>query len=846
MKRILLTLLFPFSVAQAQYVTISDPQMQYFLQTVYPSCITGSQLDTTCSSVVNASYLSLNSWNIADLNGIQYFKNLLTLDVSNNPATVIPGPLPTTLEQLTAEDIAITSLPPLPPALTTLHLKNNPISTLPALPSTLIDLTCDNLNLTSLPTLPSSLFFLNVQHNNLTSLPALPSSLGALIIYNNQVSTLPALPASLTNLQIQVNNITTLPTLPATLNFLDVSNNPLSGLPASLPANLQTFRCGYCGLSSLPPLPSPIVDFTCSGNNLTSLPALPPNLIFFYCNNNQLGSLPVLPESITYMYCQNNVIAAIDSLPDSLTYFNCSNNQLSCFPPLPTETGHFFTLFPNPATCLPNYGAWMNSTLLSYPLCVIGDSLNNASNCMNGTGLYGYVFKDQNSDCNFNLGDLVLPNLPMKLYNGGTLLQQSVTTATGNYYFNPGNGSFDIRLDSSAVPYLQRACAGGFSQAATLSAGAPVISGLDYDLECNGLYDLGVQSAFHNGLVFPGQHHQLRVHAGDLSQWHNLHCASGVSGQIVITVNGPVSFVAPLSGAATPAIAGNVYTYTVSDYGSFDIYTQIGLEVAVDTTATSADSVCVTIDVQAAGQDTDTTNDSYSFCYPIFNSYDPNMKEVDRGDLEVGTQPALTYTVHFQNTGNAPALHIVVRDTLDASLDLSSFEWLGQSHPGSITLNGSVLTVDFPNINLPDSSVDFYGSMGHFQYRVKPVSGLSAGTIIQNTAHIFFDFNAPIVTNTTENEYMIGVGTPDVGLTSVYLLYPNPASHQMTIQCSNPSRDNRTMYVYDLQGKCVMHLSMGAKEQMLVNTQRLENGMYLFTLNNESGVQTQGKFVIQH
>jgi uncharacterized repeat protein (TIGR01451 family) len=118
------------------------------------------------------------------------------------------------------------------------------------------------------------------------------------------------------------------------------------------------------------------------------------------------------------------------------------------------------------------------------------------------------------------------------------------------------------------------------------------------------------------------------------------------------------------------------------------------------------------------------------------------MKEVYPVNVLPGYDDWFTYTIHFQNTGNAPAFNIRLRDTLDANLDINSFEVRGYSHPAQISLNGNILTVRFNNIMLPDSTTDYEGSMGYFQYRIKPLPNLPLGTQIENTAYIYFDYNA--------------------------------------------------------------------------------------------------------
>jgi hypothetical protein len=52
---------------------------------------------------------------------------------------------------------------------------------------------------------------------------------------------------------------------------------------------------------------------------------------------------------------------------------------------------------------------------------------------------------------------------------------------------------------------------------------------------------------------------------------------------------------------------------------------------------------------------------------------------------------------------------------------------------------------------LPDSTTDEPGSNGFITFTVDQVPDLSNGTIINNQADIYFDFNAPIITNETDH-----------------------------------------------------------------------------------------------
>ncbi len=138
-------------------------------------------------------------------------------------------------------------------------------------------------------------------------------------------------------------------------------------------------------------------------------------------------------------------------------------------------------------------------------------------------------------------------------------------------------------------------------------------------------------------------------------------------------------------------------------------------------------------------------------------SYDPNDKQVfppgysDEHYIFADTE--LEYLVRFQNVGNAPAQTVLIRDTIDDNLDISSFALVANSHSVMTTIDGETREVQFlfDNIMLPDSVSDEPGSHGLVSYKIRPYETLDFGAVIENTGYIYFDSNPPITTNTTWN-----------------------------------------------------------------------------------------------
>jgi len=144
------------------------------------------------------------------------------------------------------------------------------------------------------------------------------------------------------------------------------------------------------------------------------------------------------------------------------------------------------------------------------------------------------------------------------------------------------------------------------------------------------------------------------------------------------------------------------------------------------------------------------------FCSIVNSRFDPNDKT--GFPTGVGTSHRIMpngemdFVIRFQNTGTDTAYKVVIRDTLSENFDVFSVEQGASSHNGYFTIAGpSVLEWVFHNILLPDSTTDLAGSNGFVSFSVRQKPELPDGTILENAASIYFDYNEPVKTNTTSH-----------------------------------------------------------------------------------------------
>lgn len=229
----------------------------------------------------------------------------------------------------------------------------------------------------------------------------------------------------------------------------------------------------------------------------------------------------------------------------------------------------------------------------------------------------------------------------------------------------------------------------------------------------------------------------------------------------------------------------------------------------------------------------------------VVGSYDPNDKQVNHTSLtptQVQNQEWLEYTIRFQNTGTDTAFTVRLADTLSTMLNIPSIELLASSHPNTWSIKGAgIMEFRFDNILLPDSNTNEPASHGFVKYRIKPQTTLALGDVIENTAYIYFDFNAPIVTNTATTEVKLLSSIATLERNPLHI-YPNPNKGEFTLQCSNIWASQVQAEMRNVLGQTVWQQNLApenGKLHQVINTTGLPKAVYYLQLKTEKGSNVQ-------
>jgi photosystem II stability/assembly factor-like uncharacterized protein len=343
----------------------------------------------------------------------------------------------------------------------------------------------------------------------------------------------------------------------------------------------------------------------------------------------------------------------------------------------------------------------------------------------------------------------------------------------------------------------------------------------------------------------------MRVHLNTAAT----HFVSGKPAQVYINLNneGPQ----PLSGTlqlrftknvvlkdTEPAVTSQTDSTVTWDYADLKAFQnqQITLTFIPKPPPVESNTVCFIAHAPIVN-DTTPPNNSDTLKLFLFYPFDPNDKQVSRHELtpeQVAQSPELNYRIRFQNTGNYPAFRVRLLDTLSQWVEPSSLRVRATSHPCTLAIRGTnILEFIFNDINLPDSISDEPNSHGFVQYTVRTRSDVPLDTAILNRAHIFFDFNPPITTNTAQTLIKQFLRTRQIDPTPLRLA-PNPAGDVVRILDSEDFH-NRRVEIFNATGQHIrsQQLTSPASD---IDLQGLAPGAYYLACYDKAHIRV-AKFI---
>ncbi len=458
------------------------------------------------------------------------------------------------------------------------------------------------------------------------------------------------------------------------------------------------------------------------------------------------------------------------------------------------------------------------------------------------TRICGKTYLDDDQDNIYSASsDRILKSVHIKALNTSTGLEyHTVTNSSGDYCFDLPPGNFILKptyyLLDSAVVYpdsiIVNSTTGGNFNARNF--GFQSIVPINF-----GIY-LGQST-----MPRPGFNYTLNANV------NNTGFLKG-KGEVVLNYSPLLNYLSssPAGGVVNTTAKTITWITDSINTGAQNIYSAT-FNLPIPTPLGTSISSTATISALPGFTENDFSNNTSQLNTIAVGSFDPNDKSVSpsgagfNGATMHGER--LHYRINFQNTGTASAINIVVMDTLDTDVDMNTFLMERASHNYKLRTEGRVLIWRFENIQLPDSNTNEPLSHGFIEYSISPVPGLADGTEIKNTADIYFDFNPPVITNTTLNT-MTNLVTSINGFTmnESFNVYPVPAKDNVYVQNMDPCNLNSCLFsveLYDITGK-KLHQFTNVQNNIRIDISTLASGVYYLKMKNANKIVTR-KFIKQ-
>ncbi len=734
------------------------------------------------SEAANISLLNIAQRGIADLTGLEAFPNLIWLNVGYNPLTSIPTTALPLLTDLTATHCN----------LNTLDLSNNP-----------------------------ALWMISLEFNNLTSLDFSSNPLLTFIhCQNNQLTNL-----NLTGLTL--------------LNNLWASDNYITSVNT---ADLES-----------------IIYFNVAGNAITALDLTGMTTVQeLLIERNQIDSIDTSGcTALTNLRCANNqmtylvvseaaALSNLDCSLNTLINLDLSNNSLLCSLNASwNQTINTISIKNGVDSCYPNFNFYGTHNVLqqfccddnevayfkNYYLTNMSANINVNSYCSyTPGGDYNTITASMQFDaagdgCDVN--DSAFQNVRLNIddnTNQGAAFTD--TNGVGFFYTQAGTFTvtpaienptwFTISPPSVVIPFANT----NNNTASQNFCIAP--NGIHPDLEIvvapltsarpgfDAYYKIVVRNKgnqtmtqLNNGISFT--YDSMRMNLIDSSvpvvnstagtlNWDLVELAAFESRSITLRMN-----VNPPTHPTAPVNIGHIFTFDVTANPI------TGDELPADNT--------------------------FQLQQTVIGSFDPNEIVCLEGNIvspiEIGNY--LHYAINFENTGNADAENIVVREVIDTTqFDVSSLQLLDSSASVTTRLIGNVAEFIFPSINLHS------GGHGNILLKIRSLNTLVEGDMVTKVANIYFDYNFPVET-LPEDTLFQSLQNPDVNIDASISVYPNPTKGTVNINCNN---NIKSVQLYDMQGR-ILQTSLVNQNQATFDISSQSSGVYFVKIISEKGIGVQ-------
>jgi Secretion system C-terminal sorting domain len=630
------------------------------------------------------------------------------------------------------------------------------------------------------------------------------------------------------------------------LILLDCSNNGLTSVDVSSNSALQDLFCNNNLLNGLDLSNiTTLTTLACSFNNFISFNLGSNYLHILYCSPETFITIDVISVSLIdklYLQGGNQSMELIIPQMDLLFYLDLSVTKLISLDLTALKNlNSLYTVDNNflIKMFLKNGGNILNSDVqeinLQY-MCVNESDILNFSNTINFSpnvvintyctfvpgGDYNTITGTTRNDLDLN-GCLPTdqPFSFMKIdYTDGTTNYSTFTEVDGKYnvYTNTGNFTITPAIENPSFYNVSPTSATlNFANTAnntTIQGFCITANGVHPDVEVfvAPIYPSVPTAIAKYQVVFKNK--GTETLSGTVNLTYN---------DVLLDFN-PINSTNP-NNQATGSLSWN--------YTNLKPFENKSLEVNFDVIAATNEVLNFSTTITQNGIDELPADNSFAYKEVVVANYDPTRITC----LEGATIDAsnigdyLHYIVNFENTSTTAIENVVVKMEIDPTqFDINSLQVLNASNEVYARIKANTAELIFKSANVGGP-----GGHGNILLKIRTNNLLQEGATIINVANIYFDYEAPVVTDdvtTTFANLKASVYELDASIS----IYPNPSASQITI---NSQTSIKNIQLYDAQGR-ILQSSIGAKNTIDISEKA--KGVYFLKITTSKGSKVEKVF----
>ena len=125
------------------------------------------------------------------------------------------------------------------------------------------------------------------------------------------------------------------------------------------------------------------------------------------------------------------------------------------------------------------------------------------------------------------------------------------------------------------------------------------------------------------------------------------------------------------------------------------------------------------------------------------------------------------------------------------------------------------------------------------------MSGIADGSVINNFADIYFDFNSPVRTGTTVNTIDNNLSSAEIVSENSIHIYPNPATETAYLKVDGTAGAQYEMKITNVLGQEIKSAIGKCNQLMKIDLSKMQKGIYFINITGNNETVTVQKLIVQ-